>query len=88
MYVKRLFGIFNTFYIVTYMLGFGGREGDWRCPNPDCANTNFSWRQQCNRCNEDKPAEVGAGDGDSGTYFNRHSISKKCSLKIMKSSKN
>ncbi|TNN04961.1 Transcription initiation factor TFIID subunit 15 isoform 2 [Schistosoma japonicum] len=26
----------------------GSREGDWSCPQ--CGNINFSWREQCNRC--------------------------------------
>lgn len=53
-----------------YIAGYGGREGDWKCPNPDCGNTNFSWRQQCNRCNEDKPADAGgSGGGDSGIQY-------------------
>lgn len=43
--------------------GFGGRDGDWKCGNPSCGNTNFSWRQQCNRCGEDKPSGAGGGGG-------------------------
>ncbi|CAH1957878.1 unnamed protein product [Acanthoscelides obtectus] len=41
-----------------------GRDGDWKCPNPDCGNTNFAWRNQCNRCSEAKPEGAGGGDGD------------------------
>lgn len=28
----------------------GGKEADWICPDPNCANKNFGWRQACNRC--------------------------------------
>ncbi|KAK9886051.1 hypothetical protein WA026_014834 [Henosepilachna vigintioctopunctata] len=40
------------------------RDGDWKCPNPDCSNTNFAWRNQCNRCDEPKPEGAGDGGGD------------------------
>ncbi|KAF4526381.1 hypothetical protein B566_EDAN016465 [Ephemera danica] len=43
--------------------GFGGRDGDWKCPSPDCGNTNFAWRTQCNRCSTSRPDGVGGGDG-------------------------
>merc|ERR1719206_1507926 len=26
------------------------KPGDWMCPNPSCANHNFSWRQECKMC--------------------------------------
>ncbi|XP_045473618.1 RNA-binding protein cabeza isoform X4 [Harmonia axyridis] len=42
------------------------RDGDWKCPNPDCNNTNFAWRNQCNRCNEPKPDSAGGGGGGGG----------------------
>ncbi|CAG5128410.1 unnamed protein product, partial [Candidula unifasciata] len=40
--------------------GGSGRDGDWTCD--DCGNTNFSWRDSCNRCHSSKPG----GDGGSG----------------------
>jgi hypothetical protein len=38
-----------------YMPGAGGpvrgqKEPDWICPEPNCQNKNFGWRQVCNRC--------------------------------------
>ena len=43
----------------------GGRQGDWRCPNPDCNNNNFAWRTNCNRCQESKPDDAGESGDDS-----------------------
>lgn len=38
-----------------YVPGAGGpvrgqKEPDWICPEPNCQNKNFGWRQLCNRC--------------------------------------
>ncbi|XP_048504999.1 RNA-binding protein cabeza-like isoform X3 [Athalia rosae] len=44
----------------------GGRGGDWRCPNPDCGNTNFAWRDQCNLCKSSKPEGAGGGGRGGG----------------------
>merc|ERR1719500_714174 len=33
------------------------KPGDWMCPNPSCANHNFSWRQECKMCGAPKPAD-------------------------------
>ncbi|XP_031625976.1 RNA-binding protein cabeza isoform X3 [Contarinia nasturtii] len=43
--------------------GFGRnqRDGDWTCSS--CNNTNFAWRNECNRCKEPKS---GAGGGMTG----------------------
>merc|ERR1719242_208068 len=43
---------------------FSARPGDWTCPLVDCGNTNFSWRNECNKCQQPKPE--GAGGGDDG----------------------
>ncbi|CAH8555213.1 unnamed protein product [Schistosoma margrebowiei] len=41
----------------------GSREGDWSCPQ--CGNINFSWREQCNRCQSTR-----SGDGSSNPDTN------------------
>ncbi|XP_075157424.1 FUS RNA binding protein cabeza isoform X2 [Haematobia irritans] len=40
------------------------REGDWRCSS--CNNTNFAWRNECNRCKTPKSDEDGGGGGRGG----------------------
>lgn len=41
--------------------GAGGkmRPGDWMCTG--CSNHNYASRQKCNRCQTDRPAELGMG---------------------------
>ncbi|KAL1414315.1 hypothetical protein MTO96_007560 [Rhipicephalus appendiculatus] len=46
--------------------GMGGRDGDWKCPNPACGNNNFSWRVQCNRCSAPRDGPGGPGGPDNG----------------------
>ncbi|XP_064476456.1 zinc finger Ran-binding domain-containing protein 2-like isoform X3 [Ornithodoros turicata] len=33
---------------------FRMNDGDWVCPDPQCANVNFARRTSCNRCGKDK----------------------------------
>jgi len=42
------------------------KPGDWSC---SCGNSNYQWRDVCNRCQKTKPKEVGAGTTPS-TYGN------------------
>merc|ERR1719290_273063 len=44
---------------------FSARPGDWTCPLVDCGNTNFSWRNECNKCQQPKPEGAGGDDGGS-----------------------
>jgi len=37
----------------------GNRGGDWTCPK--CKNSNFAFRNKCNRCEADKPSGGGGG---------------------------
>ncbi|GAB4817432.1 hypothetical protein N2152v2_004478 [Parachlorella kessleri] len=32
------------------------KVGDWICGDPACRNTNFQWRQSCNKCGQPRPA--------------------------------
>lgn len=46
--------------------GGRGREGDWTCGS--CNNTNFAWRNECNRCREPKPNGGSGGGGPPAGY--------------------
>merc|ERR1719325_362339 len=39
------------------------RPGDWQCAIPSCGNTNFAWRQECNKCQKSKEECLAGGDG-------------------------
>lgn len=43
--------------------GGGPRQGDWNCPNEECGNNNFGWRNACNLCNTPRPDGAGGGGG-------------------------
>jgi len=45
----------------------GNRGGDWTCPK--CKNSNFAFRNQCNRCEAEKPS--GGGDSNRGRQERR-----------------
>ncbi|GFO03223.1 ATP-dependent RNA helicase vasa, isoform a [Plakobranchus ocellatus] len=52
--------------------GGGGREprqGDWTCPDADCANSNFGWRKNCQKCDTAKPDGIASSEGGSGRGF-------------------
>ena len=34
----------------------GMKEQDWICPDANCHNKNFGWRQACNRCQVRAPS--------------------------------
>lgn len=42
-----------------------GRDGDWRCAESACGNTNFAWRSECNRCKAPR-SDLAGGAGPQG----------------------
>ncbi|OAF70982.1 hypothetical protein A3Q56_01265 [Intoshia linei] len=52
------------------MKKFRQSPGDWKCPDEDCGNINFSKRLECNRCGKDKPyVQEKKKDGKVGQKF-------------------
>lgn len=47
------------------------KPGDWMCPNPSCANHNFSWRQECKMCGAPKPGDGKGYSGDQAVEFKK-----------------
>ena len=48
--------------------------------NRDCGNTNFAWRNECNRCHAERPEGAGGVGGGGGTFakmscYNTQSVS-------------
>jgi len=47
------------------------KPGDWMCPNPSCANHNFSWRQECKMCAAPKPVDGKTYTSEQATEFKK-----------------
>jgi len=47
------------------------KPGDWMCPNPSCANHNFSWRQECKMCGAPKPSDGKTYSADQASEFKK-----------------
>jgi len=47
------------------------KPGDWMCPNPSCANHNFSWRQECKMCGAPKPTDGKTYAADQNIEFKK-----------------
>jgi len=47
------------------------KPGDWMCPNPSCANHNFSWRQECKMCGAPKPTDGKTYSADQNVEFKK-----------------
>ncbi|CAG5122587.1 unnamed protein product, partial [Candidula unifasciata] len=46
----------------------GSREGDWKCPDADCGNINFAFRQACQKCSTEKPEDSESGGSSRGRF--------------------
>merc|ERR1719233_83301 len=47
------------------------KPGDWMCPNPSCANHNFSWRQECKMCGAPKPTDGKTYSAEQNVEFKK-----------------
>lgn len=47
--------------LLLFVCSVGRRDTDWTCPDNGCNNSNFGWRQNCQKCDAAKPDGAGGG---------------------------